>query len=855
VRTAVLVLAAVAAGLGLGQNLIGNPGMEAPARDGLAHGWAKNCWGENDVVFSLDPDNPHEGRVSQKVECRSITSGAAQFLYPLTIKAGRRYVVSLWVRAEGRVPFIGGCLRHSPPPYTHHVPGQYEPSRQWEKFEFEGVPLESDDNAGLYIWFQPEGRGTIWVDEVSVLETEPAPPAGERPTRNVLRNGSFEVDPIRDWENEGVQFAALDEAEKAHGRRSLRFELEAGQGFKLDAPCLQFDSADQPFVLSCWGRKQGGGATLDLIVRSAVQIKGAKALLRLHSVLTDEWQRYQVKQKLPRSLNGAYTIEVRGQSKEGGKLWIDALSLAPAPDRQEWQPREAVEGSLVCDRAPANLYRRGEPVRLTLEVYNGGTTTATEFVWRIVDYREQEVHREPLALSVAPGAHVTKALAFQPQLLGAFRAEVLLEGQEHPVAEVCFGSLPPVSKVPAPDSCVGGHFSLASDFQLETAKFMGFKWTRIHDCSSITHWRTAEPERGKFVFFDDQVERARRNGLKILGEFLRTPEWASTAPEGADRTASGAAPPKDLSDFENYVATVVSHYKGRIDHWEIWNEPYGKGFFSGTPEQYAELARIAAKTTRKVNPRARVFAPSVSPHVPPWAKRALAAGCLDGANGFSFHAYGCYRKRPYDLISEWATTGAKRLPIWQTEAGVTSSCFYPDLPDKLLNSYTKSYRGLPIEQTVSDVLKLLALSLASGSEKFFYYWTNVEGRPLPRISAMSIFQYDLTVRPCGISFAIEAGAMDGAGPGGIHELENGITACVVRKPEEIIVVVWVSSRMDEREATLLKLPRGVVLRDPMWNVLARPTHGELAVPLAKAPVVLTGPVTTEGAILAALKAL
>jgi hypothetical protein len=196
---ALLLAAPVLAG-----NLIGNPGFGPPAEGGLGHGWRANCYGDVQGSFSLDVTNPHSAPTCQKIEAGRGASGAAQFLRPLKIEARKRYHVQLWVRAEGKMPCVGACLRQLPEPYRRYLEGQATPTRDWQLLDFTGFVPTSDDNAGLYVWFEPQGSGTVWVDDVLVEIIEPTQVLGPAPTRNVVPNGSFELDTARTWEPSGA---------------------------------------------------------------------------------------------------------------------------------------------------------------------------------------------------------------------------------------------------------------------------------------------------------------------------------------------------------------------------------------------------------------------------------------------------------------------------------------------------------------------------------------------------------------------------------------------------------------------------------------------------------------------------
>ena len=52
------------------------------------------------------------------------------------------------------------------------------------------------------------------------------------------------------------------------------------------------------------------------------------------------------------------------------------------------------------------------------------------------------------------------------------------------------------------------------------------------------------------------------------------------------------------------------------------------------------------------------------------------------------------------------------------------------------------------------------LALAAGAEKYFDYWTNVEQGMAPRMNAMSIYEYDRSLRPHGVVYAMAAWLLD-----------------------------------------------------------------------------------------------
>ncbi|MBM3474149.1 MAG: hypothetical protein FJX75_12845 [Armatimonadetes bacterium] len=816
------------------QNVLANPGFEPPAENGLAQSWANNTWGDCETRFSLDETNPHGGKTSQRIECVRRSGGASQFLQPLSIQAGKLYRVKLWVRAEGNVPWVGACLRQRPEPYRHHVRGEIEPGRDWELLEFEGVPLDDEEQAGLFIWFEADGSGTVWVDDASVEVTDPSAPVGPPPEGNVIPNGSFEVDPTRTWDNVGEPIDWPSTGGVAHGKRSLHCKLSGKGRFGLRTPCLEFNGADEEFTLACSARATGGPVTLEVAVRSAMQVKQGSDLLRLTATPEAGLRRFWITGKLPPSLNGAYFVSVAAHTEAPAEVWLDAISLSrEGPDFAPAAPLEAA----LSARAFAGILAPDEPKRVRLELFNDGPAFRGTATLTVRDFAENAVFETPLPIEIASGELSTKDLSLPLKRLGAFRADVGV-GEGPPLASMVFSVIPPPAKTTPAQSIVGGHFATNSDWQMQVARRLGYKWTRIHDCSSITHWATAEPEPGDWRFFDEDVRRVKQAGLEILGEFLRVPKWATTAAPDSEAFRNGVGPFRDMAEFEAYVRTVVAHYKSDIHYWEIWNEPYGSGFWGGTAEQYADLAQVACRAAKAEDPACQLLAPCLTPYAPEWATRALGAGAISQADLFSYHGYGCLTKSQYDRVNEWATRDGTLLARWNTETGVTAKTFYRHVPDRLDDSYTRWIGGVPVEEAVTQSLKLFVLAMASGADRYFYYWTNVEAGMCPRMTSMSIYEFDRTIRPHGVVYAIAGTLLDPCKGAGVRELRGGTVCCLLQREGEAVAVLWAKTKSSSREAKLTGLPAQTRALDSMGNPTATAKDGALRVEIGKLPVYL-----------------
>ncbi len=65
----------------------------------------------------------------------------------------------------------------------------------------------------------------------------------------------------------------------------------------------------------------------------------------------------------------------------------------------------------------------------------------------------------------------------------------------------------------------------------------------------------------------------------------------------------------DTEPWAAYVREVVSHFKDRIKHWELWNEPDQNWCWSGTQEQMAFMVRAGYLAAKQADPQAVVIGP------------------------------------------------------------------------------------------------------------------------------------------------------------------------------------------------------------------------------------------------------
>lgn len=147
------------------------------------------------------------------------------------------------------------------------------------------------------------------------------------------------------------------------------------------------------------------------------------------------------------------------------------------------------------------------------------------------------------------------------------------------------------------------------ELTISMARDAGIRWIR-----QMFSWEEIEPRKGDF--FDDKfrkstwekydaiVDHAERYGMRIIARLERPPPWTRR-----DNTYAGA-PPDDLRDYFDFVKTVVSRYKGRVQHYQFWTEPNiwpEWGSRGVDPEGYVEMLRGAYAAARAIDPNVLVL--------------------------------------------------------------------------------------------------------------------------------------------------------------------------------------------------------------------------------------------------------
>eukprot|EP01022_Parablepharisma_sp_SALTPOND_P033500 TRINITY_DN88874_c0_g1_i1.p1 TRINITY_DN88874_c0_g1~~TRINITY_DN88874_c0_g1_i1.p1 ORF type:complete len:377 (-),score=9.49 TRINITY_DN88874_c0_g1_i1:78-1097(-) len=161
------------------------------------------------------------------------------------------------------------------------------------------------------------------------------------------------------------------------------------------------------------------------------------------------------------------------------------------------------------------------------------------------------------------------------------------------------------------------HNHRSTNLNLPWEKGLNFRTIRLWDTGTI--WAALEPTKGQYNFapVDRYITLAKNYSLDVILTLGVPPLWAAkdpTKPSPYGDTSS-CSPPKHYEDWENYIFTLATRYKGVIKYWEVWNEPdifWDSGFFCGSISELAELTKRAYNVLKAVDPENKVISPSVT---------------------------------------------------------------------------------------------------------------------------------------------------------------------------------------------------------------------------------------------------
>lgn len=259
--------------------------------------------------------------------------------------------------------------------------------------------------------------------------------------------------------------------------------------------------------------------------------------------------------------------------------------------------------------------------------------------------------------------------------------------------------------------------------RLDSLAAMGVAWDRCD-----FWWHRIEPKPGEFVWkdYDRAVDAYEKAGVHVLPILCYDAAWH---PGQSPNT------PEYREEYGRFVFETVSHFKGRIAAYEIWNEPNGAQYWRPAPDAgaYTELLKVAHREAKRADPSVSIVGGAVAGMDWPFIEGMLKAGAAEAMDAISIHPYqgnlgstspeagglGADLRRLKELLKQH---NGSKTRIWITEMGNRT------VPDPYTPAGTSQPSGRVTEQQQANYLvRSYAIALSEGVERVF--WFNLQDWP------------------------------------------------------------------------------------------------------------------------------
>lgn len=803
---------------------------EQQVQEGCANNWQ---WGRKDMLLKADTNSGRPG-TTQMIHVRGISSGGMQFFYTrLKLKKDQYYRISYWMKTDGLEGPMRCYVRKIGYPWTVYVWGGFEPiSSPWQEYSFTGkCPEDVNDDVG--VCWETGSLGAVWLDDLKVEESTSAFPARQAAATveykpgNILPRSSFEGRRDRLWSMgffgwnrdgvwEGVEADWEDpQMYRAEGGKVGRYCMavpsatHAGQGAALSTV---FDLLPgKPYTVSLWMKASEDGFPGSC----ALQYWGCGRHLQplpqayVYPKLTTEWQRVSfttTPEPPPGSTDLTTPVQAMLQLAPGatrkGIVFVDGLQLEAGDKASDYQPAYPLELYADVGQDGGNLIEWGQKVPLNLLLAAADQTPLkdTKVEVTVTGYPDKVVWKKTLGLAVNKETLFTLDLKRH----GLFRVDMRpVDKQLAATQQMLFALVPPIRNT-GEQGMFGTHIAIRP-FLVSYIRRLGFTWTRLHDCSLLTKWSASEREPGKFLWHDEVVDGVRKGGINLLGLPDDEPEWAKVKQEGAN--------PVNMEAYGKFCEEVARHYAGKIDYWELWNEPYMLSF----GDHFGEVLTTGYPAIKRGNPNAKVVGWCADVTNPAWGAK-LTEEARRNIDIFSFHNY------PNNLCGGGTLPFAAELPdhrkqwpahvteCWDTEGTNGALCansMYPNLP---------SVSADQNDRAAAFASRVWVEHARAGASKFFVYQMhNTDTMAYHGGYQSLLIGYDRTPTPAAISTATTAYCIDGL-KFVTERPVAGIVQGLFEGPDRRVWVVYDDGGIVGRKTLdLTKLPADVTLLDVMGN--------------------------------------
>jgi hypothetical protein len=702
--------------------------MEGPYERGVSRGWSANCYGQNVYDFSAESTDVHSGKFAQRMVCSSYKNGGVQLRYfGIQVEGGKYYTLFFWLKGTTKSRVYAG-IRKNKMPYTSYVSNTVAVTNVWKPYIIIGKAAISDTSCGVYIMMVDTGE--VVFDDVNIMEgshRDVFASTLQSHKGNLIYNSGFEVGKSG-WVPDD---SFLLKQKGAKARNSYTEVGKAGieaQPVPVTCGMLYTVSA----YLRAFRPKTMARLRFFEWADKGTDRPQSRDEIDTSVALSMQWARYSVSGYVVPLFSSMYVFHLSCNDT----VCLDNVQVEEGA-LTEYLPNKSIE---IGVDTPTRWCLTGDTVRFTVRA------TAESKEKLSLHYQVTDLWNSVLDSGeqyVFPGD--SDILGLTMEKTGIFQLKVQ-DVQSGSSSRAVLGVFPRHGDSTGRSDFLGTHFIATvpdTTNAFLASEAMGVGFVRLHDFSDFCHWYRVEPQKGSFVWHDAEIQMLRKRGFEIIANLGFAPLWASRkdAQMSAYQPGWTNALPRDTSEWKEYIAQVVQHYKTIIHYWEIWNEPYAKSFFDGSPEEYVRLLQLAYAVIKNIDSSAIVIGGCFSPHAEKWMQAVIMDHALSFMDAVSYHEYwdaAAVNVSPNDtvpvlvqhirdLVALMKEYGEVK-PLFMTEGGVRSPSFDPWVPH---NAFPEDAHS-----AAATLVKGIAEMLSAGVSKVCYYFSGYGQGASPWYSTM-----------------------------------------------------------------------------------------------------------------------
>ena len=806
------------------------------ASDKAPAGWTIGGWGNRKCFYGTAADD-RQGQ-AMNIDMRGNFGGALQLFSPSwPMWQGKWYRVSFRVKGFDYPGEVIVKVRKNPYPWTSYSPAvKIHPKNEWTSHSIIWKS-KHDIQSDFGVMVEVGGVGRLLVDDVKVEEFASDPEPDRKLNTNVpiagnlVPRASFEsaddnffIDRVVTGraDSEWYDFRHGRIADAKFGKYALHLPKSPFERGEVQSALMPVASGRR-YTLSAWVKVVEGGTC-----GFRMSASGGKWRFGNGFLVNTDGQWHQCSVTSPPVPEDVSEVMLAFSAPKGFDVRVDGIQFEMAETASDWKPKFPYEVEMAFDgeaTAPAIIeWGKKLPLRLALHSADDAPAKTVAGTLKITAFSGECVLSERISLTA--GAVPIK-FAVYPKVNGILR--VTFSPDDQALAAECekvMARLPP-PRMTGAQGGFGTHFRVCPYF-INYAKALGFTWQRLHDCSTLCKMFRGNPKPGEYVWYDKQVDAIRAAGIEILA----LPDWPS---KWAMPTNAAGKFVYDAKAFGDWCEKAASHYRGKISHWEVWNEPYISGyFFRGTAEDFGPVFNAGAAGIRRGNPDAKVVGWCTELSSPGYVlpfMRKYPVELKPDVN--SVHYY--YVDVPGDgelgseeLMGKLKTTWGEYAAgeVWNTEGNLSMGVH---------SFYTfRKTSAYELERGAAFGVRCWADTFASGMSKVFLY--TLHNTDNPRTADLqTLADYDRAVTPVAVTTAVTAYFIDGLKSDGPVRSVDGRKVARFSGDGRRVHVVWDDAAVAGRsKMNFSALRAGMKVYDAMGNDLAG--KGQQSVTLGPIPV-------------------